>query len=429
MDGDDVMDFSPGKRILIATFGSLGDLHPYLAIAIELKRRGHRPLIATLDRYREAVEGEGVEFAVMRPLESRFGSPQELVRRIIHPRKGPEYLIRRIVMPFVRESYDDLYRLSEGADLLISHPITVTMPLVAEKRGLPWVSTVLSPMSFFSAYDPSVIAAVPWLHHLRRISIGLYRGIFEMAKSAIASWERPLRQLRVEIGLPPAKKLAMFEGQFSPRLNLALFSSLFAGPQPDWPANTEICGFARYDGRPDPAVSAGLKKYLEAAEPPIVFTLGSSVSMDPGDFFAKARDAATQLGRRAILVTGSLSLENSDSLERVKVFPYVPYSEIFPNASVIVHTGGIGTMSQALAAGRPMLVIPAAFDQPDNAHRAERLGTARVVPFQRVTVNNLMKHIVELLADRECRERSVRVGERLRDENGAKRACDLLEKI
>lgn len=250
-----------------------------------------------------------------------------------------------------------------------------------------------------------------------------------MAKSAIASWERPLRQLRVEIGLPPAKKLAMFEGQFSPRLNLALFSSLFAGPQPDWPANTEICGFARYDGRPDPAVSAGLKKYLEAAEPPIVFTLGSSVSMDPGDFFAKARDAATRLGRRAILVTGSLSLENSDSLERVKVFPYVPYSEIFPNASVIVHTGGIGTMSQALAAGRPMLVIPAAFDQPDNAHRADRLGTARVVPFQRVTVNNLMKHIVELLADRECRERSVRVGERLRDENGAKRACDLLEKI
>jgi len=429
MSSDSRPSIPSGKRIVIATFGSLGDLHPYLAIAKELKSRGHRPLIATLDRYREAVEGEGVEFAVMRPLESQFGGTQEVVRRIIHPRKGPEYLIRRVVMPFVRESYDDLYRLSEGADLLLSHPITVTMPLVAEKRGLPWASTVLSPMSFFSAYDPSVIAAAPWLHHLRRISIGLYRGIFELVKSISASWERPLRQLRVEIGLPPAKQLAMFEGQFSPRLNLALFSSLFAGPQPDWPQNTRICGFARYDGRPDPAVSAELKKYLEAGECPIVFTLGSSVSMDPGDFFAKARDAATQLGRRAILVTGSLPSEHSDALEHVKVLRYVPYSEVFPNASVIVHTGGIGTMSQALAAGRPMLVTPAAFDQPDNAHRAVRLGMARVVPFQRVTSNKLVKHLNALLTDRQYHERAARVGERLRSENGARRASDLLEKI
>jgi UDP:flavonoid glycosyltransferase YjiC (YdhE family) len=418
-----------GKRILIATFGSLGDLHPYLALAKELKFRGHRPLIATLDRYREAVEGEGIEFAVMRPLESQFGTTQEVVRQIIHPCKGPEYLIRRVVMPFVRESYDDLYRLSDGADLLISHPITVTLPLVAEKRGLPWVSTVLSPMSFFSAYDPSVIAAAPWLHHLQRISIGLYRGIFELAKSISASWERPLHQLRAEIGLPPAKKLAMFEGQFSPRLNLALFSSLFARPQPDWPANTEICGFARYDGRPIPGVSTELERYLEAGEPPIVFTLGSSVSMDPGEFFAEAREAATQLGRRAILITGSLPSGHSDALEHVKVFQYLPYSEVFPKASVIVHTGGIGTMAQALAAGRPMLVTPAAFDQPDNAHRAERLGIARVVPFQRVTSKKLMNHIVQLFTDRQYHERAVGVGERLRGENGEKRASDLLEKI
>jgi len=420
---------SSGKRILIATFGSLGDLHPYLAIAKELKSRGHRPLIATLDRYREAVESEGVEFAVMRPLESQFGSTQEVVRRILHPRKGPEYLIRRVVMPFVRESYDDLYRLSEGADLLVSHPITVTMPLVAEKRGLTWVSTVLSPMSFFSAHDPSVIAAAPWLHHLRRLSIGLYRGIFELAKAVSASWERPLHELRAEIGLPSLKKLAMFEGQFSPRLNLALFSPLFAGPQPDWPANTVICGFARYDGRPDPALSADLKIYLETGEPPIVFTLGSSVSMEPGDFFAKAREAATRLGRRAVLVTGSLPSGDPDAAGLVKLFQYLPYSEVFPNASVIVHTGGIGTMSQALAAGRPMLVTPAAFDQPDNAYRAVRLGMARVVPFQRVTSKKLVKQLDKLLTNRQYQERAARVGERLRGENGARRACDLLEKI
>ncbi|MBI3812228.1 MAG: glycosyltransferase [Nitrospirae bacterium] len=416
------------KRILIATFGSLGDLHPYVAIAKELKRRGHRPVIATLDRYRAIVEGEGIEFTVMRPLESQFGSTQEVVRKIVHPRKGPEYLIRQVVMPYVRESYDDLFRAADGADLLISHPITYALPLVAEKRGLPWISTVLSPMSFFSAHDPSVIPAAPWLHHLGCFSIGLYRGIFGLAKAISASWERPLHELRAEIGLPHAKKMAMFEGQFSPRLNLALFSRLLAEPQHDWPANTEICGFARYDGSsPSGAAAAELKAFLEAGDPPIVFTLGSSVSMDPKDFFRIAMAAAKEFGQRAILITGSPPSADFNSPETVKEFSYLPYSHVFPHASVNVHPGGIGTLSQALAAGRPMLVTPVAFDQPDNARRASRLGIARVLPFQKVTVRKLTDHLTVLLANRGCRDKADRVGRQIRSENGAQRACDLVE--
>ncbi|HUK55505.1 MAG TPA: glycosyltransferase [Nitrospiria bacterium] len=428
MSFDSRPSHASGKRILIATFGSLGDLHPYLAIAKELKSRGHRPLIVTLDRYREAVEGEGIEFTVMRPLESQLGSPEEVVRRVIHPRKGPVYLIRRVVMPFVREGYEDLFRAAAGADLLVSHPITFALPLVAEKRGIPWVSTVLSPMSFFSSHDPSVIPAAPWLHLLRRLGIGPYRWIFGLAKAVSASWEKPLHDLRAEIGLPPSKKVAMFEGQFSPRLNLALFSRWLAEPQPDWPANTEICGFAHYDGRPSSAVSGELKTFLAAGEAPIVFTLGSSVSMDPGDFFQKALEAANRLGRRAVLITGSLPSDDIDESEHLKVFPYLPYSEVFPYASVVVHPGGIGTTAQALAAGRPMLVTPAAFDQPDNARRAARLGIARVVPFRKVTSRVLQRNIAELAADRRYADRAAQMGERLRGENGAKRACDLLEK-
>ncbi len=55
-----------GHRIVLATFGSLGDLHPYLSIALELKRRGHIPIIATIEMYRNAVEGNGIEFRLLR---------------------------------------------------------------------------------------------------------------------------------------------------------------------------------------------------------------------------------------------------------------------------------------------------------------------------------------------------------------------------
>lgn len=420
---------SNSKRILIATFGSLGDLHPYLAIAIELKRRGHRPLIATLDRYREMVESEGIEFALMRPLESQFGGTQEVVRKIVHPRKGPEYLIRRVVMPYVRESYEDLFRAAEGAEILVSHPITFALPLVAEKRGLPWISTVLSPMSFFSAHDPSVIAAAPWLHYLRPLGVGFYRGILGMAKALTAPWERPLHELRAEIGLPRTKKKALFEGQFSPRLNLALFSRLLAEPAPDWPANTEVCGFAGYKGPPiSDNTAAELKEFLDAGDPPIIFTLGSSVSMDPGDFFRKALAAARRLGQRAILIGGLIPSDDPGASERLKVFEYLPYSRVFPHASVIVHPGGIGTLSQALAAGRPMVVTPVAFDQPDNARRAERLGVARTLPFKTVTPKSLVENLIAIRTQPNYLEHADRVGRRVRSEQGAQRACDLIVK-
>jgi rhamnosyltransferase subunit B len=133
------------KRVLLATFGSLGDLHPYVAVALELKRRGHRPVIATLDRYRAALESDGNEFALMRPSEAQLGDPVALVRRLMDPRRGPEYLMRQLVMPHVRESYADLDHATATADLVVSHPFSPTLPLVAEKRGLPCVSTVPRP--------------------------------------------------------------------------------------------------------------------------------------------------------------------------------------------------------------------------------------------------------------------------------------------
>src|SRR5688572_20118646 len=140
-----------GKRIVFATFGSLGDLHPYVAVARELARRGHRPLIATFTEFREAVAAAGIEFATMRPDMARFGDKAAIMERLIHPRRGPELLVRHMFMPHLRESYEDLARACDGADLLVTHPLAFTGPLLAQKRNLPWASTALSPMTQFSA--------------------------------------------------------------------------------------------------------------------------------------------------------------------------------------------------------------------------------------------------------------------------------------
>ncbi len=417
-----------GKKIVFATFGSLGDLHPYVAVAQALARRSHRPLIATFEEFRDNVEAAGVGFAPMRPGMTGFGDKTAIMERLVDPWRGPEFLVRGMFMPHLRESYEDLARACRGADLLVTHPLALAGPLLAQKEGLRWASSGLSPMTMFSAFDPSLFPAASWMLWVRKLGVAPYRWIFGIPRAMVRRWEQPLRELRAELGLPATDVIAQFEGQFSPRLHLALFSRVLAAPQPDWPAATVVCGFPRYDGAPPDARTRGeLEAFLAAGAPPIVFGLGSSAVMVAGEFWRSAMAAAKTLGRRAILLTGTPSDSLGPVPPTVKVFDYLPYSMVFPRALAVVHSGGIGTLAQALAAGRPQLIVPVAFDQPDNARRTAALGIARTIPFRNATAGAMSRELTALLDMPGCAARALAVGENVAREDGARAAADALE--
>jgi UDP:flavonoid glycosyltransferase YjiC (YdhE family) len=316
------------SRFLLATAGSLGDLHPYIAIARALDARGHRAMIATAEEHRGTVERAEIEIAPIRPSMSEFGDYRALVATLFDARRGPEYLIREMVMPHLRSTYEDLSRAADSADLLVSHPLTVTLPLLAQRRRLPWVATVLAPLSFMSACDPPSLAGALWLRRLRALGPTPYRLVFKLLKLSVRHWEAPLRRFRRELGLPPTRHAAMFEGQFSPHRNLALFDPQLARPQPDWPPGVRICGAPTYDGAAaDVATRTELERFLAAGEPPSGFALGSSAEWIAGYFWSKAAAAAHRLGRRAILVTGPATPENLPAPlpDGVRTFSYVPY--------------------------------------------------------------------------------------------------------
>jgi rhamnosyltransferase subunit B len=332
-------------------------------------------------------------------------------------------------MPHLGESYEDLERACRGADLLVTHPLTFAGPLLAQKTGLPWASTALSPMTMFSAHDPSLFPAASWMLWVRKLGIAPYRWVFRIPRAMVWRWERPLREFRAGLGLPPTDTLAEFEGQFSPRLHLALFSGMLAAHQPDWPANTVLCGFPRYDGSaPDAGKLAGLETFLSSDEPPIVFGLGSSAVMVAGDFWRAAIAAAGQLKRRAILLTGAPPGNLGTVPDTIRIFDYLPYSAVFPRAAAVVHSGGIGTLAQALAAGRPQLIVPVAFDQPDNARRTTAIGVARSIPFSRATDTVMARELEVLLATPGYASRARTVGGDVASEDGARTAAGALEK-
>jgi rhamnosyltransferase subunit B len=293
-------DAAAGKRIVISSVGSLGDIYPYLALARQLTLRGHHAIFATSAYYRPLIEGEGVAFRPVRPdidLEDHA-----MIRRIMEPKRGPEILIKEYVIPHLRHAYADLTAATHGADLLVTHPITFAGPLVAERHQIPWVSTVLAPMSFFSVYDLPVFPPLPWLARIYRMRPGVSRALMRVMRWMTRSWTAPIRQLRAELGLP-ARGHAFHEGQFSPGLTLALFSRLLADPQPDWPSHTRVTGFVFYDG-PD-RLPPEVEQFLASGPAPLVFTLGSSVVSAAGAFYRESVEVVRRLGCRAVLLVGT----------------------------------------------------------------------------------------------------------------------------
>lgn len=425
---------SDGKRIVLSTFGSFGDIHPYIAIALELKARGHSPVIATSEVYREKMDALGIELHRVRPDLPSYDDPDELSRlsvELMEPRGGTEKVIG-LLTPNLRDVYEDLDAAVANADLLLTHPLPLVGPLVAQKRGLPWASSVLAPISFFSAHDPPVLAQLPALYHLQCRSVVLSRLLYRIASHRLEKLMEPVYRLRAELGLPRGAQ-PLLAGQHSPSLVLALFSSVLAKPQPDWPANTRVTGFAFYDRRDffgETEMQQELRKFLDEGPPPIVFTLGSSAFWVARDFYLDSIKAAQALGERALLLIGhQRNLPKEPLPEGVAAFEYAPFSQVLPRARASVHQGGVGTTAQGMRSGRPVLIVPHAHDQFDNAARVARLGCGRMIARPRYNANSATKELEVLLQRPDYSIKAAEVGRQVQDENGAGAAVDAIEEM
>lgn len=431
---DDSMTQSSNQRIVLSTFGSFGDVHPYVAIALELKARGHRPVIATSEAYREKMDALSIEFCPVRPVLPSFDQPDEvarLVEELMEASDGSEKVMQ-LLTPHLPEIYDDLDGAVEGADLLVTHPLPLVGPIVAQKRKLRWVSTVLAPLSLFSTYDPPVLPQLPGLYHLLKLHPAIAGGFYRLVRSQLDKLMAPVYDLRAELGMPRGEQPLM-AGQHSSTCVLALFSRVLAAPQPDWPNHTVVTGFPFYDRRDffgETETPPGLIEFLDAGEPPIVFTLGSSAFWVAKDFYRDSAVAASALGRRALLLIGHARNLPAEPLpDGVAAFEYAPYSEVLPRACAIVHQGGVGTTGQGLRSGKPVLILPHAHDQFDNAARVARLGCGRVLPRPRYSARSAITELRALLNDARYAERARETGRIVREEDGARAAADEIERV
>jgi hypothetical protein len=235
-------------RIVLSSFGTLGDIHPLIALSLELRRRGHHPVLAVPEIFRSKILPLDLEFFPVGPMISPEDSQRVAALMDIH--SGTERTLREVLFPALRQSYDELLRAVQaqgGADLLVAGELSYQAPIVAEMTGIPWASYVLAPLSFFSRYDAPVLPPYPALAHMQRVVPGIGFVIASFARWVTRNWPEPVYRLRAELGLTKGKD-PIFEAKHSPSLVLAMFSPLLGRPQPDWPSATRITGFVFYDG-------------------------------------------------------------------------------------------------------------------------------------------------------------------------------------
>ena len=423
---------TPIVRIILSNIGTFGDINPLIAIALEMKQRGHTPVMAIPQVYEPKIRPLGLEFHAIRPDIDPTNSV--LVEMIYDVKHGTEHGLRDFLFPSLRQTYEDLLHAATQparADLLLLGELNYAGPLVAEVTGIPWASYVLAPLSFFSAFDPPVLPPYPRLARADKAVPGMGRAIRRLARFTTRKWPEPIYELRRELGLPRGSN-PLFDAKHSPYLVLALFSRVLGIEQKDWPAHTRITGFCYYDADGGNAkLPSDLEDFLAQGESPVVFTLGSAAVLAAGKFYEHSARAAIKAGVRAVLLIGTDPRNRPPQAlpESICVAEYAPYSALFPRAEMVVHQGGVGTTAQCLRAGKPMLIMPYSHDQPDNARRMRRLKVARVIQRKDYKPIRAARKILSMLEQPTFARRAHSVEKILAHEDGVRAACDALEEL
>ena len=413
-------------RVLVVSVGSAGDVHPFMAVALGLRDRGHVVSFVTNPYFAPHLQQVGLPLLPV-------GTVEQFGRATSHPALWRQVGGFGVLAAIIRRSTSTVYRLVEreaarGDTVVVAHPLAFGARIAHETLGVPLVTLLLAPSTLWSLEDPPVpalwIGSInAWPKPAKRLVLALGDCFADLVMAPA------LNRFRAELGLGPARHIAS-RWWHSPQRVIGLFPNWFAAPQPDWPSQTTLTGFPLYDERGvsqvPPALQAFLAEAAAAGDPPIVFAPGSS-NRQAGRFFAVAADACRRLGRRGILLTRYPEQLPSRLPGGVRHADYVPFSAVLPRAAALVHHGGIGTAAQALAAGRPQLVMPMTFDQPDNAVRLVRLEVARMLPPARFSGARVERHLAELLGSNAVARRCAEIAQRFDGIDPIDRTCDLIE--
>ena len=364
-------------HIIVIAVGTAGDVHPLLGLSRTFADRGHRVSFCTSPAFTEIVERCGFRCLPLGTVEEYHATVND--PELWKPRTSLKVLWAGVAKT-MRPMFDLMCAEADEQTILAGHPWAFGARFFHEKYGVPMMTLQVSPSTFLSAKRPPI--------H-KQLNLPMFLP-WQIRAALLWALERGMLD---RVCAPDINRMSRW--MYSPQGVLGLFPDWFAPPQTDWPPAVQLTGFPLFDGAGLGGADAEVEDFLEQGDPPIVFTPGSTL-VDEAAYYRAAAASLDALGCRGIFLGGKSSMKEPGNAN-VLVRSYIPLSKLLPRAKALVHHGGIGTISQAFAAGIPQLITPFAHDQFDNAARVERLGCGFQLPRSRgaLTLQASLRRLLE----------------------------------
>ncbi|OLE37431.1 MAG: glycosyl transferase [Actinobacteria bacterium 13_1_20CM_3_68_9] len=386
----------------MAAFGDAGHAFPAIALARALRRRGHQVLIETWERWRETAEQEGLGFTAAEEYKTFPPPPPGSA-------EGASAADAALALVPLMEEF--------GPDVVVSDILTAAPALAAEKAGrrratlIPHVYPVHQPgMPFFSfgAQPPRTpLGKAMWRAWLPVLTSGLRRG------------QREMNETRAAVGLAPVER---FHGGISSELALVATFPQLEYPR-RWPAHVHVTGAMEFE-------LAHRDIELPEVDAPLVL-VAPSTAQDPE--LRLVRAALEGLADEPVRVVATTNRRDGgplpDAPPNAVVVDWLSYSQLMPEAALVVCHGGHGTVARALATGAPLLCCPAVGDMAENSARVAWAGAGLMLPWRLTGAASLRWAARRILGDREFSQRAARIAEWASENDGAERGAELVEQL
>jgi sterol 3beta-glucosyltransferase len=415
-------------RIGIQTWGSEGDIRPFIALGHALTVRGHHvELLYTEigDRRYEAV-AQSLGFtarAVASPVVSDGAELHEIGLQAIYARDQLQQGLligKRLLEPVIPQMYDAGLELAKRSDLLVHHFILHAARAAADVAGIPTVTVAFAHMLTESRYiHPS---GLPRLGEWGNV-IGWKLARLAMNQTLL----KDVNRLRKKVGLPRFSDL-MNDGWPSHRLHLMASSPALLDRPPDWPAWIQMCGFLSLPPHEHELLSPDVEAFLARGAPPIFMGFGSLMPLAESDRLAELiaifKAAAAQSGQRAI-IQADIELPPTNDLLFVK---RTPHARVFPKCAAVVHHAGAGTTHTTLMAGVPSIAVPHVSDQFGWSDELYRLGVSPA-PLKRtkLSVQALASRLGETAGNSRMKQNVIAIQTRMAVDDGPSTAAIMIE--
>ncbi len=410
------------SHILILPFGTSGSVFPFIWLGRHLVERGHRVTMVASPMYGKATLAAGIE----------FHSPDvdELPAMLADPGLWMADTCKKVAFNYAgraiassMSAIDRIIQEHGNPDLILAPMISFAARIAREKYRIPVITVHLYPAAMMSADDTPII--FPSARFLSRLPFPLRKLILSMPSPFDRHALPSVIKACAEHGVKPPKRLWK-DWHHSPDGVLALFPSWFGRVKRDQPKNTFQWDFPLEDMAGDRPMEPELESFLAAGGKPVLFTAGTG-QFHASEFFQTATRVVKQLGCRAVFLTMKPEQVPPDIPDSIFVAHYAPFSRLLPRAAVMVHHGGIGTVSQCLAAGIPQVVVYMALDQPDNAARVERLGVGLSLNRKDLTDARLLPLVKRCLSDAGIQSKAVHQATIMKQRPSASALFDWME--